>query len=187
MRSRRRTSARGQTRVSALELLDAPAEYADLGVGLVALEAECGHHAPVRHHRLLLGAHHRRGAAGTIAATWPVGPAASRADPGVLHHRLAAGRGCGTGTRRRRRCRAVSTYRKPETSAADRVTVLEHVRLDAMLLEVHAVRRREIFEDIATTAPVNPGVVTRLFHRVVCADGTVHRSPDLDLGRGQVK
>ena len=70
---------------------------------------------------------------------------------------------------------------QPEAAAADRIAVLEQVALDALLLEVHAVRRAEVLEHVAAAAPEDPRMVAR-DHRVVGADGAVHGAahPDLD-------
>ena len=106
-----------------------------------------------------------------------------RAHAGVLHHRRGRPAGAGAGAAGRA---AGVDEAQPQAAAADRVAVLEQVALDPLLLEVHAVRRRQILEDVAAAAPEDPRVVAR-HHRVVGADRAVHRAADPDLGRGQIE
>ena len=74
---------------------------------------------------------------------------------------------------------------QPQAAAAHGVAVLEHVALDALLLEVHPVRRLEVLEDVAAAAPEHARVVAR-DHGVVGPDRAVHGAADPDLGRCEI-
>jgi hypothetical protein len=64
--------------------------------------------------------------------------------------------------------------------------VLQHVLGDLLLLVVAAVRRVQVLEHVAAAAPVHPRVVAR-DHRVIGADGAVHRAADANLARAEIE
>src|SRR5690606_12557311 len=108
-----------------LQLLDAAAQHADLRFGLGRpRSAALRGRAPARIDRRAVAGRAGRGGC---------------AQPRVLHHRRAAGR---RGARVAAELRGIDEA-QPQAAAADRIAVLEQVVLDALLLEVAAVRARQ--------------------------------------------